>query len=81
MDTLDVRTDDGQQLLAVVAHADGIDGLSLRHLSVHDDVDAVIARVDEVRDQERYVLRPRHLPTTAPHAHPTSHPFRPRRFP
>jgi hypothetical protein len=47
MDTLDVRTDDGQQLLAVVAHADGIDGLSLRHLSVHDDVNTVIARLDE----------------------------------
>jgi NAD(P)-dependent dehydrogenase (short-subunit alcohol dehydrogenase family) len=49
------------------------DSLSGRHLSVHDDLDAVLARLPEVRDHDLYVLRPERLPTAR------SHPTTPRR--
>ena len=42
------------------------DALSGRHLSVHDDLDAVMAHVAEVRDQDLYVMRPERLPA-GPH--------------
>ena len=37
------------------------DSLSGRHLSVHDDLDALLARVQEVRSRDLYVLRPEPL--------------------
>ena len=37
------------------------DGLSGRHLSVPDDLDVVLARVDEVQAHDLYVLRPERL--------------------
>jgi hypothetical protein len=42
------------------------DSLSGRHLSVHDDLDAVLARMPEVRDHDLYVLRPDRLSTASP---------------
>ena len=36
-----------------------------RHLSVHDDLDAVLARLAEVRARDLYVLRPERLPAVA----------------
>ena len=47
-------------LLIRIAAGDG-DGLSGRHLSVHHDLDAVLARLAEVRDRDLYVLRPEPL--------------------
>jgi NAD(P)-dependent dehydrogenase (short-subunit alcohol dehydrogenase family) len=41
------------------------DELSGRQLSVHDDVDAALARIDDVRDTELYVLGVRTLSTAA----------------
>ena len=32
-----------------------------RHLSVHDDPDAVLAHLPEVRDRDLYVMRPGRL--------------------
>jgi hypothetical protein len=37
------------------------DRLSGRHLSVHDDLDNLLARIDEVRSHDLYVLRPERL--------------------
>ncbi|MBV9060302.1 MAG: SDR family oxidoreductase [Pseudonocardiales bacterium] len=39
-----------------------LDRLSGRHLSVHDDLDAVLARTDDVVRDDLYVLRRRELP-------------------
>jgi NAD(P)-dependent dehydrogenase (short-subunit alcohol dehydrogenase family) len=39
-----------------------LDQLSGRHLSVHDDLDAVLARTDDVVRDDLYVLRRRELP-------------------
>jgi NAD(P)-dependent dehydrogenase (short-subunit alcohol dehydrogenase family) len=47
-------------LLVRLAAGDG-DRLSGRHLSVHDDLDCVLRRVDEVRAHDLYVLRPERL--------------------
>jgi NAD(P)-dependent dehydrogenase (short-subunit alcohol dehydrogenase family) len=49
------------------------DSLSGRHLSVHDDLDALLARLPEVRDHDLYVLRPDPLPPTADDAGPEFH--------
>jgi NAD(P)-dependent dehydrogenase (short-subunit alcohol dehydrogenase family) len=49
------------ELLMRLAAGDG-DRLSGRHLSVHDDLDAVLARIDEVRAYDLYMLRPERLP-------------------
>jgi hypothetical protein len=38
------------------------DPLSGRHLSVHDDLDALLARLPEVLRDDLYVLRPDRLP-------------------
>ncbi len=43
------------------------DGLSGRHLSVHDDLDAILAHLPEVRDRDLYVMRPERLPASALH--------------
>ena len=51
-------------LRLAAGHADGLSG---RHLSVHDDLDAVLARLPEVRDHDLYVLRPERLPAAVPH--------------
>jgi NAD(P)-dependent dehydrogenase (short-subunit alcohol dehydrogenase family) len=48
------------ELLVRLAAGDG-DGLSGRHLSVHDDLDAVLAHLPEVRDRDLYVMRPDRL--------------------
>jgi len=37
------------------------DSLTGRHLSVHDDLDALLARLPEVRSQDLYVMRPERL--------------------
>ena len=50
-------------LLVRIAAGDA-DRLSGRHLSVHDDLDAVLRRVDEVRAGDLYVLRPERLRPT-----------------
>ena len=52
------------ELLIRLAAGDG-DGLSGRHLSVHDDLDALLAHLPEVRDRDLYVLRPERLPVAA----------------
>ncbi|HZS19721.1 MAG TPA: SDR family oxidoreductase [Pseudonocardiaceae bacterium] len=39
-----------------------LDRLTGRHLSVHDDVDALLARIDDVVRDDLYVLRRRELP-------------------
>jgi NAD(P)-dependent dehydrogenase (short-subunit alcohol dehydrogenase family) len=49
------------ELLLRLAAGDG-DRLSGRHLSVHDDLDIVLARIDEVRAHDLYMLRPERLP-------------------
>jgi hypothetical protein len=38
------------------------DALSGRHLSVHDDLGAVLEDIDEVRRRELYVLHAQRLP-------------------
>jgi hypothetical protein len=48
-------------LLVRLVAGDG-DRLSGRHLSVHDDLDAVLRNVAEVRANDLYVLRPERLP-------------------
>jgi NAD(P)-dependent dehydrogenase (short-subunit alcohol dehydrogenase family) len=45
------------ELLLRIAAGDA-DRLSGRHLSVHDDLDAVLARLPEVLERDLYVLRP-----------------------
>ena len=37
------------------------DALSGRHVSVHDDIEAMLAHIDEIRDEDLYVLRPERL--------------------
>ena len=46
-------------LRLAAGHADGLSG---RHLSVHDNLDAVLARLDEVRHDGLYQLRLQELP-------------------
>ena len=48
------------RLMARLARGDG-DALSGRHISVHDDLDAVVERIDAVRDNDLYVLKPERL--------------------
>ena len=48
------------ELLLRLATGDA-DRLSGRHLSVHDDLDVVLARLDEVQAQDLYLLRPERL--------------------
>jgi NAD(P)-dependent dehydrogenase (short-subunit alcohol dehydrogenase family) len=52
--------DDAVELIVRVAAGDA-DSLSGRHISVHDDLDALLARVQEVRSRDLYVLRPEPL--------------------
>jgi NAD(P)-dependent dehydrogenase (short-subunit alcohol dehydrogenase family) len=58
--------DPGQaiDLLVRLAAGDG-DRLTGRHLSVHDDLDCVLRRLDEVRAHDLYVLRPERLRPSA----------------
>ena len=42
-----------------------VDRLSGRHLSVHDDLDTLLSRIDDVLRDDRYVLRLRSLPSGA----------------
>jgi NAD(P)-dependent dehydrogenase (short-subunit alcohol dehydrogenase family) len=53
------------ELILRLAAGDG-DPLSGRHLSVHDDLDTLLARLAEVRDHDLYVLRPDRLPSPTP---------------
>jgi len=48
--------------LVVRIAAGGADQLSGRHLSVHDDLDTIIARIEDVRAHDCYLLRVRPLP-------------------
>jgi NAD(P)-dependent dehydrogenase (short-subunit alcohol dehydrogenase family) len=48
------------QLILRVAAGDA-DALSGRHLSVHDDLDAVLEDIDQVRERDLYVLHPQRL--------------------
>jgi NAD(P)-dependent dehydrogenase (short-subunit alcohol dehydrogenase family) len=48
------------ELLLRLAAGEG-DRLSGRHLSVHDDLDTVLARIDEVQAHDLYTLRPERL--------------------
>jgi NAD(P)-dependent dehydrogenase (short-subunit alcohol dehydrogenase family) len=52
------------ELILRLANGDA-DTLSGRHLSVHDDLDAVLDRLVEVRDSDLYVLRPERLATAS----------------
>lgn len=51
---------DAVDLIVRVASGDA-DALSGRHISVHDDLDAMLARQSEVRDRDLYVMRPEPL--------------------
>jgi hypothetical protein len=53
------------------------DSLSGRHLSVHDDLDAVLARLSEVHAGDLYVLRPDRLRACARGARPRHRPAGP----
>jgi NAD(P)-dependent dehydrogenase (short-subunit alcohol dehydrogenase family) len=53
--------DQAIELILRLAAGDA-DSLSGRHLSVHDDLDALIARSYEIRARDLYVLRPAPLP-------------------
>jgi NAD(P)-dependent dehydrogenase (short-subunit alcohol dehydrogenase family) len=48
------------RLMLRLARGDA-DALSGRHLSVHDDLDALLDRIDTVRDRDLYVMRPERL--------------------
>ena len=48
------------RMMARLARGDA-DALSGRHLSVHDDLDAMVEQIDVVRDNELYVLKPERL--------------------
>jgi NAD(P)-dependent dehydrogenase (short-subunit alcohol dehydrogenase family) len=61
------RPEQAVELILRLATGDG-DPLSGRHLSVHDDLDTLLARLPEVSDHDLYVLRPDRLPTRAPEA-------------
>lgn len=56
-----VQPDQVAGLLLRIATGE-LDRLSGRHLSVHDDLDAVLARTDDVVRDDLYVLRRRELP-------------------
>ena len=66
--------DDAIALILRVAAGDA-DGLSGRHLSVHDDLDALLARLPEIRDHDLYVMRPERLPATTTSEPPLPIPF------
>jgi NAD(P)-dependent dehydrogenase (short-subunit alcohol dehydrogenase family) len=51
----------GAEVLLRIAMGE-LDRLSGRHLSVHDDLDALLARTDDVLRQDLYVLRRRDVP-------------------
>jgi hypothetical protein len=53
------------ELILRIAAGDA-DGLSGRHLSVHDDLDALLARLPEIRDHDLYVMRTERLTATVP---------------
>jgi hypothetical protein len=57
-------------LIVRIAAGDA-DTMSGRHLSVHDDLDALIARHGEIRDRDLYVMRPERLHDDAPAAQHT----------
>jgi NAD(P)-dependent dehydrogenase (short-subunit alcohol dehydrogenase family) len=61
------RPEQAVELILRLATGDG-DPLSGRHLSVHDDLDTLLARLPEVSDHDLYVLRPDRLRTHAPAA-------------
>jgi hypothetical protein len=56
------RPEQAVELILRLAAGDG-DPLSGRHLSVHDDLDALLADLDLVRERDLYVMRPERLPT------------------
>jgi len=52
------------QLIVRLAAGDA-DALSGRHLSVHDDLDTLLAQVATVEHEDLYLLHPRRLPPAA----------------
>ena len=56
--------EDGMRLIARLARGDG-DVLTGRHISVRDDLDALLEHHDEVSDRDLYVLRPERLDRAA----------------
>jgi hypothetical protein len=56
------QPDQGAEVLLRIASGE-LDRLSGRHLSVHDDLDAVVARTEDVLRDDFYVLRRRDLPS------------------
>jgi NAD(P)-dependent dehydrogenase (short-subunit alcohol dehydrogenase family) len=52
--------DDAVDLIMRLATGEA-DALSGRHLSVHDDLDAMLERLDEVKRRDLYVMRPERL--------------------
>jgi NAD(P)-dependent dehydrogenase (short-subunit alcohol dehydrogenase family) len=73
------RGADPEQAVALVVRlaAGDADALSGRHLSVHDDLDAVLARLPEVHAGDLYVLRPDRLRARARGARPLRRPAGP----
>src|SRR5262249_24937690 len=53
--------DDAVDLIMRLAQGEA-DALSGRHLSVHDDLDGLLERLDEVQRRDLYVMRPERLP-------------------
>ncbi|MBV8996384.1 MAG: SDR family oxidoreductase [Pseudonocardiales bacterium] len=56
------QPDQGGEVLLRIATGE-LDRLSGRHLSVHDDLDALLARTEDVLRDDLYVLRRRDLPS------------------
>ncbi|MDQ3824947.1 MAG: SDR family oxidoreductase, partial [Actinomycetota bacterium] len=56
------QPDQGAEVLLRIATGE-LDRLSGRHLSVHDDLDALLARTEDVLRDDLYVLRRRDLPS------------------
>jgi NAD(P)-dependent dehydrogenase (short-subunit alcohol dehydrogenase family) len=54
------EAESAMRLMVRLARGDA-DALSGRHISVHDDLDAMIEQIDVVRDHDLYVLRPERL--------------------
>ena len=57
--------DEAVELMLRIAVGDA-DPLTGRHISVHDDLDELLARVDEVRERDLFVMRPERSPPTTP---------------
>ena len=57
--------DQAVELVLRIAVGDA-DPLTGRHISVHDDLDDLLARIEEVRERDLFVMRPERLSTNHP---------------